>query len=137
MATEPDKERIEMKPAIRITSPVEPVAVTPPAPANDASVSIAPVSALAAGGAVQLQPQVQTQAQIPAQNQGPSKLHETLHCAMQLVARLCDRGISERERTNCALRARGNLRMLEQMLDELPGARAVSSGRRNRMQEAG
>jgi hypothetical protein len=49
-----------------------------------------------------------------------SKMQDTLHAAMQLVSRLCDRGISERERTDCALRARGSLRLLEQMLGELP-----------------
>jgi hypothetical protein len=126
-----------MKPAIRITPPVEPAAAANAAPAYDASVSIAPVIAVAAAGSAQMQPQVQTQ---PLAANQP-KLHETLHCAMQLVARLCDRGISERERTNCALRARGNLRMLEQMLDELPGGGAAASGRRNAslnaMQEAG
>jgi hypothetical protein len=120
-----------MKPAIRFTPPVEAAPAANAAPANDPSVSIVPVSAVDAGAALQTQPQVQTQPQAAAD----TRLHETLHCAMQLVARLCDRGISERERTNCALRARGNLRMLEQMLDEMPGARGASSVRR--MQEAG
>ena len=54
------------------------------------------------------------------QKSAESKMQDTLHAALQLVSRLCDRSISDRERTDCALRARGSLRLLEQMLDELP-----------------
>jgi len=49
-----------------------------------------------------------------------TRMQDTLHAALQLVSRLCDRSISERERTDCALRARGSLRQLEHMLGELP-----------------
>jgi hypothetical protein len=59
---------------------------------------------------------VQLHGQKPAQ----ARMQDTLHAALQLVSRLCDRGLSERERTDCALRARGSLRLLEQMLGELP-----------------
>jgi hypothetical protein len=48
-----------------------------------------------------------------------ARMNEALHGAMHLVSRLCDRGISERERTNCALKARGSLRQLELMIDEV------------------
>jgi hypothetical protein len=60
--------------------------------------------------------------QLGAQKAIEVRVNETLHVAMQLVSRLCDRGISERERTDCALRARGSLRSLEQMLAESPRA---------------
>jgi hypothetical protein len=60
--------------------------------------------------------------QLSAQKAIEVRVNETLHAAMQLVSRLCDRGISERERTDCALRARGSLRSLEQMLGESPRA---------------
>jgi hypothetical protein len=59
-----------------------------------------------------------------------SRIQDTLHAALQLVSRLCDRGISDRERTDCALRARGSLRLLEQMLGELPVTLAAVPARR-------
>lgn len=68
--------------------------------------------------------------QLAARTNADSRMHDTLRAAMQLVSRLCDRGISERERTDCALRARGSLRLLEQMLGELPGALAAAPVRR-------
>jgi hypothetical protein len=64
------------------------------------------------------------------QKSAETRMQETLHAALQLVSRLCDRGISDRERTDCALRARGSLRLLEQMLGELPVTlTAVPAGR--------
>jgi hypothetical protein len=66
----------------------------------------------------------------PPQKSAEAKMQDTLHAAMQLVSRLCDRGISDRERTDCALRARGSLRLLEQMLGELPIALAAVPARR-------
>jgi hypothetical protein len=60
-----------------------------------------------------------------------TKMQDTLHAALQLVSRLCDRGISDRERTDCALRARGSLRLLEQMLDELPVTLGAVPARRS------
>jgi hypothetical protein len=59
-----------------------------------------------------------------------TRMQDTLHAALQLVSRLCDRGISDRERTDCALRARGSLRLLEQMLGELPVTLAAVPARR-------
>jgi hypothetical protein len=55
-----------------------------------------------------------------------TRLDEALHGAIHLVSRLCDNGISERERTNCAMRARGSLRQLELMIDEAVDLSAVS-----------
>jgi hypothetical protein len=64
------------------------------------------------------------------QKSADTRMQDTLHAALQLVSRLCDRGISDRERTDCALRARGSLRLLEQMLGELPVTlAAVPAGR--------
>ncbi len=56
---------------------------------------------------------------IPSHGAMQARMNESLHIAMHLVSRLCDRGISERERTNCALRARGNLKQLELMIEEV------------------
>jgi hypothetical protein len=56
---------------------------------------------------------------IPSNGAMQARMTESLHIAMHLVSRLCDRGISERERTNCALRARGNLKQLELMIEEV------------------
>jgi hypothetical protein len=65
------------------------------------------------------------------QKSAETRMQDTLHAALQLVSRLCDRGISDRERTDCALRARGSLRLLEQMLGELPVTLAAVPARRS------
>jgi hypothetical protein len=78
---------------------------------------VAPASEQAASENLAL---VKLGVELCAQKPAQAGMHETLREAIQLVSRLCDRGISERERTDCALRARGNLRRLEQMLGDPP-----------------
>lgn len=94
---------------------MSPDAGTEATPANDA---------LAAGN--HMDRSVALAAQKPVQ----ARMQETLHGAMQLIARLCDRQISDAERTNCAFRARSSLRLLEKMMGELPEPLAAAPVRR-------
>jgi len=101
-----------------------------PARMEPTAVSAVPVRQVSANDDATVPRGVELGAYAGAHARRHGRMHVTLRGALQLVSRLCDRSISERERTDCALRARGDLRLLEQMMDECMDALAPAPVRR-------